>query len=806
MKKIFLLFFVLILSLNSAFAEVEDTSIIDELNKDEVKELNVDFNLKSFESCDALENVMWDYIKDYWENNKSRYNYPVMYKSLGEPMVDSVSINSVMETSVSSDVSEGIWGGINDDFSETNTQVLGVDEADIIKTDWDYIYYYNDSGDYRENKYIYVIDAKNHDNLKIVKKIKVPSFFNNTQLFISENRLTILASWYSNTKYENYWINRSEKTYTIIYDTTDKTSPILKKLYITDWRLSKSRKIWKYLYVVSNTYFNIPYHNFKSVDDIKVEVNKIIPKKIDISKTSNSDNQNLKLKGKTYPFNVKTWNVAKCNEIEYVLPDSETLKKYDFNPSYNIISIIDIENTEAEVKTKVIAWNSAEIYMSLDNLYLTDRMYSSYNYSCPAWARCIMPFYYGWTTNTLVHKLNINGDSLKYQTSNIVPWSPLNQYSMDESEWKFRIITSTNNWGQNREEFTGLYILDENLEKYSSLEWLWEGENFQSSRFMWDKLFLVTFKQIDPLFVIELKDQKNPKVIGELKMPGYSTYLHPYDENHLIGLGYDTYENQWGGTRNWGLKIDLYEINYDKKVTAVSQECSTFSYNQCPNSCVKNSCASACEPDAEVCIDLCVEKCENPKDYSWDKDYIEVKQLYSHVLWDSWSYSEALRNPRMFMWNTNKNLLLLPTTIYLNESEDSYKHIDFFNGLVALEIDKDSWIKEEYKISHINTDWIEEKRDEECKKYLDKRVEDTECKKLIDGSTYCPPVRDYYIPEYCYADSPLWAYVASRSWNFKDSFIKRALWIWNSSFAISNDKITSQNLLDWKLIWEVEMK
>jgi inhibitor of cysteine peptidase len=60
-----------------------------------------------------------------------------------------------------------------------------------------------------------------------------------------------------------------------------------------------------------------------------------------------------------------------------------------------------------------------------------------------------------------------------------------------------------------------------------------------------DKLFLVTFKQIDPLFVIDLADQKNPKIIGELKIPGYSRYLHPYDENHLIGLGYDTYTNKW---------------------------------------------------------------------------------------------------------------------------------------------------------------------------------------------------------------------------------------------------------------------
>jgi len=445
--------------------------------------------------------------------------------------------------------------------------------------------------------------------------------------------------------------------------------------------------------------------------------------------------------------------------------------------------------------------------MSLDNLYLTDRMYSSYNYKCPANARCIMPFYWGWTTNTLVHKLNITWNSLKYQTSNIVPWMPLNQYSMDEFEWKFRIITGTDNWWVKREQFTGLYILDENLDKYSSLEWLWEWESFQSSRFMENKLFLVTFKQIDPLFVIELKDQKNPKIIWELKIPGYSTYLHPYDENHLIGLGYDTFENGWGGTQNWWIKVDLYEINYDKKVNSVSQECSNFSFQQCPSSCIKNECASACPADAEICTMQCVQKCENPKDISWDKDYIEVKQLHTYSIWDSWSYSEALNNPRMFMWNKNKNLLLLPTTIYLNKTKDSYEHIDFFNWLVALNIDKNSWIKEEYKITHIDTKWIEEKRQWDCKVYLDKKAEESECRKLIDGSTYCPPkTNNSYIPEYCYADSPIWAYIASQSWNFRDSFVKRALWIWDNSFAVSNDKITSHNLDTWVKVWENKMK
>jgi len=137
------------------------------------------------------------------------------------------------------------------------------------------------------------------------------------------------------------------------------------------------------IYVVSNNSFAIPYRNFKNIDDIKIDLKKILPKKIDISKVNDKSKQNLKLRGRNLPYNITAGNIAKCNEIEYVLPDADTMKKFDFSPSYNIISIIDTKNTTNEVKTKVIAGSNAELYMSLDNMYLTSNIYQSYDFSCP---------------------------------------------------------------------------------------------------------------------------------------------------------------------------------------------------------------------------------------------------------------------------------------------------------------------------------------------------------------------------------------------------------------------------------------
>ena len=134
-------------------------------------------------------------------------------------------------------------------------------------------------------------------------------------------------------------------------------------------------------------------------------------------------------------------------------------------------------------------------------------------------------------------------------------------------------------------------------------------------------------------------------------------------------MGQWTEEASWGGTRTDWLKVDLYEINYDKKCGDVNLT----------------------EEEAEKCA-------------SWDYKWIIVKQKYSFGLWEQGSYSEALNNPRMFIWNTHKQLLLLPVQLYKNwDSTDEYRRTDFFQWLSLISIDKNIWISEKGRISHIDT-------------------------------------------------------------------------------------------------------
>ncbi|MDD2907756.1 MAG: beta-propeller domain-containing protein [Candidatus Gracilibacteria bacterium] len=764
MKKYFLLLFLGLFTFSSVNAAVEDNSIIDELQGQEVKTLTSDFKLKSFNSCDNMENVMNDYIKTYWKNNKDRfYNYgPVYYnKSIDEQAILDAPLGGLSSDMVTSQVA---GSASSSDFGKTNTQVAGVDESDIIKTDGKNIYYYND-----KDHYVYIVGV---DSQEILKKIKVPDSFYNPVLYLGYNSLTIISSGYSNYDYSSrgYYINRNNKTYVIVFNIADVTSPKLEKLYITDGDFTQSRKIGDYVYVISNNYFNIPYYTFKTEDDIDFTLSKTMPQKIDISKTSVKSNQNLKIKGTTLPYSVTAGNVADCTNISYVLPDAETVKQYEFNPSYNVISVIDTKNTSKKVETTVIAGSNNEIFMSLDNLYLTSQMYESYNFSCPINARCFAPWFPK-GANTLLHKLNISGNKLNYQDSTIIPGTPLTQYSMDEYKTDFRILTQTNNWNSTtNESYTNLYILDKNLDLKSSLTNLGNGEQFKSSRYIGDKLFLVTFKQVDPLFVIDVADSTKPKILGELKIPGYSTYLHPYDANHLIGLGYDTTENQWGGTINSGIKVDLYEINYDKK---------------CGDSNLTSEEKTNCD--------------------SGVYKGIIVKQKYTKTFGGNGSTSEALDNPRMFMWKASDKKLFLPVSLYQSDKTDIYRYTDFFNGLLVMTIDNDSGIKENYRITHIDTAGLEDARVKECSKYTVDTTQNS-CVKLINGTEYCENKVYSYVPKYCYAGSTVGEYLASVSWNYYQDFIKRGLWIGDNSYAVSNSYVSSNNISTGKEIFKLKLK
>ncbi|MCP4523764.1 MAG: hypothetical protein GY828_06135, partial [Candidatus Gracilibacteria bacterium] len=193
------------------FANVEDNSIQQELDTNNTQELQHDFDLQTFDSCQNMEEIMGEYVKEYWKTNYSNGVYrkysrgfiepELSFESVGDDLLDD---SDSIEESITIQKSVNSEGASSDDFSETNTQVAGVDESDIVKTDGKYVYYHN-----AEAKAVFIIDVQDKSDLKILKKINIPKNMYNPVLYIDDNRLVIVANGYSYTNYKTrYWYNR----------------------------------------------------------------------------------------------------------------------------------------------------------------------------------------------------------------------------------------------------------------------------------------------------------------------------------------------------------------------------------------------------------------------------------------------------------------------------------------------------------------------------------------------------------------------------------------------------------------------
>ena len=163
-------------------------------------------------------------------------------------------------------------------------------------------------------------------------------------------------------------------------------------------------------------------------------------------------------------------------------------------------------------------------------------------------------------TKTKLMKFELNNGKIIYKAKGKVEGSVNNQFSMDENGDNFRIATTIGEIWSNQNTSNNLYVLNDKLEEIGKIEGLAEGEKIYSVRYMGSKAYVVTFKQTDPFWVIALSDATNPQILGEVQLPGYSVYLHPYDEKHIIGFGYDTKENGTGVTNN-GLKLVMFDVS-----------------------------------------------------------------------------------------------------------------------------------------------------------------------------------------------------------------------------------------------------
>lgn len=519
-----------------------------------------------------------------------------------------------------------------DDFSKTNVQVEGVDEADIVKNDGQYIYMVK-GGTVR------IVKAYPPSLMKEESVIEFDDdYFAPSELYVDENRLVVIGQ--TNQYYYDIMplekmagfaphYNNSSQTKMFVYDITDRAKPVELRHVALDGYYQTSRRIGSQVYLVLNA-----SPNFWAWDTIK-EGDDIIPMMID----GDSDPQPM----------------VNCEDIRY-------FPGYSM-PQYLITAAVDIENPEAKVQRNVFLGSSDNVYASSTHLYVASTKFDWERYTDWDWSRD--------HTRTNIFRFALENGEINFKARGEVAGSILSQFSMDEYSGYFRIATNSGNlWNEEDPAINNVYVLDGNMKTIGSLEGLAKGERIYSTRFVGNRLYMVTFKQVDPLFVIGLSNPAKPVVLGELKIPGFSEYIHPYDENHIIGFGQETTENEFGGIVTDGFKMSLFDVTnpnspkqkfvehigdrgtysdllynhkallFDKskellafpitiqeKVNAEELQCGKYDYNSCPGLCEARCIPSECYKDANgfsVCTDDC-----NGIGSCTDSSYERYEQTFS---------------------------------------------------------------------------------------------------------------------------------------------------------------------------------
>ena len=529
-------------------------------------------DLKKFNSTDDLQRFLLAS-----QAQSVQYAYPTHggIASLEPTPIGRPAALPVPETTTDTNKASLSSGG--EQYSTTNVQVAGIDEPDFLKNDNKYAYVLS------QDK-LTIIDAYPGDTANIISKIGLDVKENYLQnMFLNKDRLVI----FYNDNRESYAIPKYDYipnpvytpvTHAAIIDVSDKANPKILKNYEVTGYYTGARMIGDYVYFISNSYVDyihpMPPILRKSADtaitpDVYYFGNPDINYNFDTITAFNIFSDEI---------NSKTFMIGATGTL-YVSSNAIYLTYQKYQPYYNdesynkdrfFTAIVPL--LPSDIQSQINSIQSSNIDPSQKWTQISDLLQNAYNkmsendkntlfekiqQAASEYDIKIQQDY----RKTVIQKFSINNGTVSYVSHSEIPGYLLNQYSMDEYKDKLRVATTTEYYtSKGVTTANNIYVLDNTLNRIGSLEKVAPEESIYSARFMGDKLYLVTYQRIDPFFVIDLSTDI-PKVLGALKIPGYSSYLHPYDDTHIIGIGKETKQNQYGGLQALGVKISLFDVS-----------------------------------------------------------------------------------------------------------------------------------------------------------------------------------------------------------------------------------------------------
>jgi inhibitor of cysteine peptidase len=597
------------------------------------------FNSQQLEKFSNYSELVAYFEKANSSNNYNGGMYREMMDGINAPMM---ATGAAAEKGV--DSSEAAT-----DFSSTNIQVEGVDEADILKNDGKYIYAI-------ANGKLFIVEAYPAESAKIIATVSI-SGANPIEMFISKDSKELLL------------FSRKEYSYEVAYSTEPSASKMMIRpdyypyyggsgTSVQLFDISNKEKT----VMVKEVEFEGSYLTSRLVGNNAYFVINSNPRYYygDVTNSSGSTEEN----------NIIPLMRIDGEEEQIAMPTEIGIMPRVRPQSFVTIASINLKSQDLTKET--VVGSAQNLFASTSNIYLADQIWDysikDNNSIIPEEVGMLIKsiYYPQWnaTQKTVINKFHFDEGEVSFVGAGIVPGNILNQFSMDEYKDNFRIATTVeagysefNSTTSNRST-NNVYVLNKDMNLVGSLEGIAPDEIIYSVRFMGDKGYMVTFKHVDPLFVMDLSDPQNPKILGKLKIPGYSDYLHPIDETHLLGIGKDANEledaekvHSQGAvyyTAIKGIKMAIFDVS-----------------------------------DVEHPIELA-----------------------KYIIGDRGTESEALTNHKAILFNKEKELLVFPITVVENKtgSNDYYGMEQSFQGAVVMNVSLTDGFSERGRITHVSTE------------------------------------------------------------------------------------------------------
>jgi uncharacterized secreted protein with C-terminal beta-propeller domain len=549
--------------------------------------------LRRFESCDDLK----ERVTDAWVEEIVRWRY----SSWG--WYDTAAGAEDGASSTDAPASGGDRSGPTD-YSETNTQVEGVDEPDMVKTDGNYLYVLQ-----QNTSELTIVKSWPAAEAAVESTLQLEGWA--SSMFLHGDTLVVFSQVYepyTDGTADTSWRYGAAQRISVI-DVSDRSAPVVRREIDLEGYMTAGRKIGGDVYVVLDAWMSYPSEVWELAQDetlglpaanwegteeeqeaIRAEARALLAEPVGALVDSMDEADLLP----------RVWDHLPGEEVDGApLLACEDLYAPEALSQLGTLSVVhlDLEAAPTEpVSASGVYANGWTVYASQESLYVAQTSWS---------------WWWGWggqeDLQTHIHRFALAGADTVYTGSGAVDGWILNQFAMDDDGTNLRVATTDwNSWGgavgvaegdvatsgeateaappaegdtstgtaadtsEPAQPGNNVWVLDtegETLDVVGSVRGIAPGEQIYAVRFLGDTGYVVTFRQTDPLFTLDLSDATNPQVVGELHVPGYSSYLHPVEGGYLLAVGMDGEED---GTIN-GFAVSLFDVRDAANPTRLDQ-------------------------------------------------------------------------------------------------------------------------------------------------------------------------------------------------------------------------------------------